>query len=66
MGKWVVPRKYIVITRPLSDREFRKLREWIDNKDSVDIGTDSKQRVWITNETKIREHEERKRSKNCN
>ena len=57
--KWFIPRKYFVISKPLSNREFQKLRQWIENHDWLEILTDSKQRVWIANRTKIDEYKNR-------
>jgi hypothetical protein len=35
--KWFIPRKYFAITKPLSNREFKKLRQWIENHEHVDF-----------------------------
>ncbi|MEM3596748.1 MAG: hypothetical protein QXJ53_01255 [Candidatus Bathyarchaeia archaeon] len=54
--KWHIPRKYIVVSKRLCSREFKKLRQWLDDKDRIEIGTDSEGRIWILNETKVGEH----------
>jgi len=54
--KWSVPRKNIVISKPLCNREFKKLREWLDKHEWLEISTDSKQRIWIFNNTRIEKH----------
>ena len=61
--KWIIPRKYFAITKPLSNREFKKLRQWIENHEHVDFFTDSERRVWFANRTKIDEYREKREAK---
>lgn len=59
--KWDIPRKFIVITRPLCNREYAKLRQWLDNHEHIVIFTDSKRKVWLMNQTQVEIWQNRKR-----
>ena len=59
--KWFIPRKYIVVSKPLCNREFKKLRQWLDNNDDLEIVTwDSKQKVMVINKSKVDRYKNRK------
>ena len=61
--KWFIPRKYFAISKPLSNREFQKLRQWLENREQIEIITDSKRRVWFANITKIEKYRNRRQER---
>ena len=48
---------YIVFNLP--EREWAKLREWLDEYDLVEVATGHNNEVWILNETKLKEQHAR-------
>ena len=57
--KMPVPKNCYVITDPLPKSKFAKIRKWLDNEEAIEVSTDSHDRLWLFNRTKIVELEEK-------
>ena len=54
-----MPKNCYVITDPLPKSKFAKVRKWLDNKDVIEVSTDSHNRLYLFNATKVAELEEK-------
>jgi hypothetical protein len=57
--KWYVP-EHAIIIELMRPNNYRRLKQWLEAGDKLDIATDSEGRLWIKNNTIIERHKQKR------